>query len=976
MTEKKQEQPQKNFKDTLNLPHTDFPIRSNPSIEDIELLTRWKKEDLFYASFIHNEGKEKFILHDGPPYANGHIHLGHAYNKILKDIICKSQRMSDKHVPVTPGWDCHGLPIELKVVKEFPDLPPEQIKKQCRLYATKWIDIQKEEFRKLGVLFNWEKPYLTMNYDYEASIIRAFGRFFEQGYIEKKNKTVAWCMYDQTVLASAEIEYKERKDPSIYVRFSLEPINVKQLLPACDSKQVSILVWTTTPWTLPLNRAVLLKPNTQYDVLSIDDEYLLIASELSEQVCALKDIPKKVVATLNSDLLEGIKVKHPFIEELNVPVILDHTVSLENGTAAVHCAPGCGPIDYDIALKHNLEIFSPLSPDGKYTVGIDPKELEGMSVLDGQIWVLKKITHNNSLFFKTSIRHSYPHCWRCHEGLIFRATNQWFCSLAHKSLRERALESLEKINFLPEKSINYLRATIESRLEWCLSRQRIWGVPIPALLCSNCNFVYTNNELIEKVAKGVEKEGIEYWDTVDTKDIIDAKLECKRCKSTSFTKEKDILDVWFDSGVSHYAVLENNKELAFPADIYVEGIDQHRGWFQSSLLTSLVLEHKPCTKSFLTHGFTVDERGQKMSKSIGNVMSPDELVKQLGTDGLRLWASSIDYAGDAVVSETLLKNIAHVFQKVRNTCRFLLANIYDFDFDKDQIAIDELMILDQYALEELYELSSIIQYNYIINDFTAVFHHLGDYCTVKLSSQYLDIIKDRLYTDKADSKKRRSAQTACWLILDTLTKLMAPILSFTAEHISDHYQKNKTRSIHLQNFNDLESVWKLLKIKSERENWKFVPLHLKLSAFPQTIESMHELSFVSLRKKQWKLLLDIRTALLKAIELQREKGIIKHSLEVRLSMYFDLPEESKKLLNGFINDLEKSGQSFDAFLKEFLIVSQIIVEDSNRGLDATELPGVFVLVEHAKGTKCPRCWQWEETTHPDGLCKRCAAIVG
>lgn len=975
MTQNTTVEPKKSFKDTLNLPHTDFPIRSNPAQEDELILKRWEKEDLFYKSFIHNKGNEKFILHDGPPYANGHLHLGHAYNKVLKDIICKSQRMSGKHVPVTPGWDCHGLPIELKVVKEFPELNAESTKKQCRLYATKWVGIQREEFKKLGVLMNWAQPYLTMNYQYEADIVRAFGKFFKQGYIEKKNKTVAWCMYDKTVLATAEIEYKERKDPSIYVRFKLEPINVKQLLPAYFDKEVSVLVWTTTPWTLPLNRAVLLKPNTSYDVLEIDNEYSIVGSDLSENICAIKGVPKKVVTTINSDLLDSMHVRHPFIESLTVPIILDYSVSLDDGTAAVHCAPGCGPTDYEVALKHNLEIYAPISAEGNYTSEIEPKELEGMSVLDGQIWVIKKIAENGSLFFKTSIRHSYPHCWRCHNGLIFRATNQWFCSLTHDNFKDRVVAGLEKINFLPAKSLNYLRATLESRLEWCLSRQRIWGVPIPAIICSSCNYVYSSNELIERVAQGIEKEGVEYWDTVDIHDLGMGKMVCNQCKLPTLTKEKDILDVWFDSGISHYAVLYNNQELGYPADMYLEGIDQHRGWFQSSFLTSLVLEQEVCMKSILTHGFIVDERGQKMSKSIGNVVGPEELIKKLGTDGLRLWASSIDYAGDAVVSETLLKNVAHVLQKIRNTCRFLLANIYDFDFDKDSIVVEELLLLDQYTLEELYEVSTTIQYNYLISDFTAVFHTLSDYCTVTLSSRYLDIIKDRLYADKANGKARRSAQTACWLIVDTLTKLMAPILSFTAEQVSDHYQKNKKESIHLQNFNELESVWKLLKVRSEKERWQFTPWH-HIASTQRSLQKAEEMNFVSLRKRQWNLLLDIRSALLKALELQREKGIIKHSLEAHIIFYFDFSEEQKTLLDEFVHDLRQSGQDFLSFLKEFMIVSQVTEQFSSERLDATELKGLYARIEHAQGTKCPRCWQWEITSDPDGLCKRCQAVVG
>ena len=969
-----QQELKKSFKNTLNLPHTDFPIRANHVVDDETLLARWKEENLYSKSFIHNEGKEKFILHDGPPYANGHLHLGSAYNKILKDIVCKFHRMSGKHVPVTPGWDCHGLPIELKVIKESPGIDPINIKKECRIYASKWMNIQREEFKQLGVVMNWDHPYLTMDFWYEASIVKAFGKLFEQGYIEKKNKTVAWCMHDKTVLASAEIEYKERKDPSIYVRFSLEPINVQKLLPTCTDKPVSILVWTTTPWTLPLNKAVLLKPKTNYDVLEVNDEYIIVASALSDKVCALQDAPKKIKTTITSDILEKSLVQHPFIEGFQVPIILDHSVSLDDGTAAVHCAPGCGPTDYDVALKNNLEIFSPISDDGKYTSDIKPEELYGMSVLDGQIWVIKKLTEKGKLYHKTTIRHSYPHCWRCREGLIFRATNQWFCNLSNKGLRDRALAALETISFIPEKAENYLRATIGSRLEWCLSRQRYWGVPIPALICSDCHFVYTSNKLIDTVAQGIEKAGIEYWDTVSLKELGLDTLACKQCQSHSFIKEKDILDVWFDSGISHFAVLYNNPELAFPADMYLEGVDQHRGWFQSSFLTSLIIEGQPSMKSILTHGFIVDAQGQKMSKSIGNVISPQELIKRLGADGLRLWAASNDYGGDVVVSEVLLKNVIHVFQKIRNTCRFLLANLYDFDIDKDAVPFKELMVLDKHALEELYELNMTIKHAYLTNNFTGVFHGLNDYCTVQLSSLYLDIIKDRLYTDKPGSKQRRSAQTACWWILDTITKLMAPIFSFTAEQISDHYQKNKATSIHLQNFNSLDTIWDTF-IDPQQESMSALPPQLTpVHALQSKLQSVNSLG---MRKQQWQMLHQIRSAVLKAIEVQREKGLIKHSLECRLTLFFGFGDDHGLLFKSFTHELTQLGQSLEAFLKEFFIVSQIDMRSNNeQGLKETEMKGLFVAVDSAKGVKCPRCWQWEETDNSDGLCKRCQSIVG
>lgn len=971
-----QNQEKNKYKHTLNLPQTDFPIRANAKVDDPALIERWNKEDLFHQSFIHNKGKEKFILHDGPPYANGHIHLGHAYNKILKDIVCKAQRMAGKHVPVTPGWDCHGLPIEIHVAKEFPHLSALALKQQCRDYANSWIDIQRGEFKQLGVLMDWDNPYLTMNHSYEAATLRAFGICVKDGFIEKKKKTVPWCASDQTVLATAEIEYKERKDPSIYVKFPIQQETVKTLLPNLAGKPVSILVWTTTPWTLPLNRAVLLKPETQYQVLEVNGEYIVVGSARVDAVTALADIDKKVITELSSEQLQGIKIKHPFVEGLLVPIILDQSVLLTDGTAAVHCAPGCGPEDYDVALKNNLDIFSPLSADGHYIHGIEPRALEGMAITDGQIWVLKTLVEKNALFFKTSIKHNYPHCWRCHNPLMFRATSQWFLNLSHDNLKKHALEAIDTmITFLPERSINYLRATVDSRLEWCISRQRVWGVPIPALLCSNCEYAYITPELIEKVVAGVQNRGVEYWDEVTLAELGVSSLSCPRCLKSAFVKEHDILDVWFDSGISHFAVLYKNPALHFPADLYLEGIDQHRGWFQSSLLMSLVLEKTPCTKAFLTHGFTVDEKGHKMSKSVGNVKTPAEIIAKIGTDGLRLWVSSINYEGDAVVSESLMQNVAEVYRKIRNTCRFLLSNLYDFDHEKDLIPLEKMLLIDRYALEQLFHINVNVRASYAKADFTAVFHAFADYCTTELSSFYLDIIKDRLYVEKADGLPRRSAQTACWYILDTLTKLMAPILSFTAEQISDHYQRTKPQSIHLQAFNDLDDVWNILAQETEKVepsiDWYPFKAHAQ-----ETAEKIRDLSLYVEREEQWQLLRGIRSALLKAIELRREQGLIKHSLETRVKLYFDLSDEFMTILNDFFAELMEAGQTPEQFLKEFLIVSQIEIVTTKQGLTQSELKGLWVHVDHAAGDKCPRCWQWDITNHPDKLCNRCQAVLG
>lgn len=940
-----------NYKNTLNLPRTDFPIRSNPKVDDPAMIERWEQEDLATATFTVNEGKEKFILMDGPPYANGPIHLGHAYNKTLKDIVAKSQRMQNKHVPVVPGWDCHGLPIELKVTQANPGLSRAELKKACRAYANEWIAAQMKDFKRLGVQNDWKRPYTTMDFAYEADTLRAFGVMVEKGYIERKNKSVPWCYSCQTVLATAEIEYQERKDPSIYVLFALTSDSVQKLLPDLAGQTVSVCIWTTTPWTLPLNRSVVLKPDTTYVVLDINQKLVIVAHVLADKLCATMGVEKKCVATFATNAFSSkeLFVYNPLLHNKVVPILLDGSVLLEDGTACVHNAPGAGPEDYEVGVKNGLEIFSPVAADGTMTSEIEIPELVGMSVDDAQIWVFKKLAEVGALLHKTSLRHSYPHCWRCHKGLIFRATKQWFCNLLHDNLKNKAIALIDGIHMLPEASHNRFKATIENRLEWCFSRQRVWGVPITALLCVGCDWAHIDASLIKKVADAVEQEGIEFWDTVSVADVMPSGLICKRCHGTTFKKEQDILDVWFESGVSHYAVLQKNPALAFPADMYLEGKDQHRAYFQSSLLTSVAINNAPCMKTIVTHGFTVDQTGRKMSKSIGNVVSPQEIIDEIGTDCLRLWAASIDCSGEAVVSEKLLSNVQEVFRKVRNTCRFLLSNLYDFDMHKDAIPVDQLRVVDAYALAQLAAFNQKIIRLYNEYNFTAIFHALGDYCSVDLSAFYLDIIKDRLYVEKADGNLRRSAQTVCFYILDALTKAMAPILSFTAEQLSDQYQKGKAKSIHLQAFADFSAIQNNMRKRDQIE--------------------------VLCNEQIWKLIKDVRSALLKAIELQREKQMIKHPLEARLVIYFDTTHAEQKKLADFFGQLVTVGQTVESFFKELLVVSQVVLQNNAHELAELQVAGLFVRVDTAKGTKCPRCWQWIEAKHADTVCDRCAAIV-
>jgi len=961
------------FKHTLNLPRTDFPIRSNPKVDDSDMIKQWQADGLYKKTFEYNKGKEQFILHDGPPYANAHIHLGTALNKILKDITAKSQRMFGKHVPVTPGWDCHGLPIELRVTSEFPGMTGKTLKTACRNYAHKWIDIQREEFKNLGVLMDWDDPYLTMDFSYEAAILRVFGEFVQKGFIKRQNKTVPWCPSCSTVLATAEIEYADRKDPSIYVQFPLTKDLLARVLPQYAQDEVSLLVWTTTPWTLPLNRAVLLKPDAQYALLDIRGNYVLVGADLAASLCKKLDVEQTVLATISSNDLvaNGAHVSHPFIDSCTVPLIFDEHVALDEGTAAVHCAPGCGPQDYDVAIKNKLEIFSPITADGLYDAGIVPVGLQGKSIRDGQGWVITELKERGRLLHKESITHSYPHCWRCRGGLIFRATKQWFCDLSQGGLKTRALKATEKIKATPEKSINRLQATLEGRLEWCLSRQRTWGTPIPALLCNQCDYTYISQELINKVADRVEQHGIEVWDDLSLEELLPADFVCPSCKSADFKKEYDILDVWFDSGISHYAVLKKRDGLSYPADLYLEGKDQHRGWFQSSLLTSMVLEDSPAMKALYTHGYTVDAKGRKMSKSLGNVVAPREIIDKIGTDGLRLWVATIDAGSDASVSDVLLRNVQEVLRKIRNTARFLLSNLYDFDIEKDAVPFDTMRIIDQYALIRIADFNERVKEHYTAMDYTAVFHALADFCTVELSSFYLDIVKDRLYVEEAEGHARRSAQTACYYILDTLTKLIAPILSFTAERISDHYQKNKSESIHLQQFTSLEPLFEW--IVNKKMSWSSEVI--KSGEAPLSHIYAQRIALLTDLDVQWQQLKKMRSAILKSIEELREKGEIKHSLEARVEVYVDVKHENGGFFELFEEALKESDQTIQEFLKELLIVSQVTIVSIVDDLKSSDMHGVFVKVDKADGDKCPRCWQWDRSDSEHSLCKRCQKIV-
>lgn len=972
MSEKSEKEPKNLFQESLNLPRTDFSLRANAQEKEPELLKRWEADQLAQAAMIKNiktKDKKKFILHDGPPYANGHLHIGHAFTYCIKDMVCKYKRMAGFYAPLVPGWDCHGLPIELKVTAELgienkrDTIDRVAFKKACREYANKWIKVQDHELKDLGKLADYQNPYITMSKSYEASIVRSLATFVDKGYIERKGKTVPWCGSCSTVLATAEIEYKDRKDPSCYILFPLEKEAAQLIFPFSFEKNPDIsihfLIWTTTPWTIPLNRAVVLNPSATYVLLQGKEpnQAFIVAKELADKICQLAGIEKIVLAECDSIVFQGKRAHNPIIDGLMVPVLLDDSVLVTDGTACMHSAPGCGPEDYLLGVRNGLEIFSPLSSSAQYTVGIQPEELVGMPVVDGQIWVIKKLAALGRLFHKTTINHSYPHCWRCRNGLIFRATDQWFCDLQKHDLVQKALKEIETIDFIPSWGKARLHAFISNRTEWCISRQRQWGVPITALLCKKCSWAFVSGDFIRKIAEKVEQHGIEYWDSVTIQElvqsgILDASFTCGDCGNNDlaeFRQERDILDVWFDSGVSHDAVLFQEQErLGFPADLYLEGSDQHRGWFQSSLLCSMVLHDQAPMRAIFTHGYTVDEQKRKMSKSLGNGIEPQEIIKKYSRDILRLWVASADYEGDIVISEKLLQNIAEIYRKIRNTCRFLLSNLYDFDITKDAVQVDQMLELDRYALSQLHAMHTKVIESYDAYHFAGVVQVINNYCAHDLSAVYLDILKDRLYVEKAHSIQRRSAQTVMYHILDMLTRLMAPILSFTAEDLSDYYQKDKKESIHLQDMYAPHASWVMLDSK----------------------------------KNQWDLLETLRDAVLKMIEVQREKNIVKHSLEAQVTLYLDPASEQYKILQDFLRELHETEKVQDRFFIDWFIVSQVTILEKPDTLDpvvtstaAGASPWLYGSVSHAVGIKCPRCWHWSLTEHAQGLCSRCDAVL-
>jgi len=922
------------YKKTLNLPNTKFPMKASLAKREPEQLKSWDEQRLYEKIRQVSKGRELFILHDGPPYANGHIHIGTALNKILKDFIVRSRQMAGFDAVYVPGWDCHGLPIEHNVEKELGlrklKMSQGEIRRQCRAYAEKYIDIQREEFKRLGVMGDWENPYLTMNYAYEATIARECNNFALEGSLFRSKKPIYWCCSCKTALAEAEIEYHDEASPSIFVKFLFQD-DLSPKVNGIADKKVFVVIWTTTPWTIPANLAIALHPDIVYAAVDTKNgEVLILAKELVEdcmKTFGFSDF--SILAEMSADELERKRCRHPIYDRESLIIIGPH-VTLEAGTGCVHTAPGHGREDYEVGLLYDLDAYSPVDESGCFTQEAD--FFGGQFVFEANSNIVAHLDKNGALIAQGKMEHSYPHCWRCKKPVIFRATPQWFISMDKTELRKNALKEIDRVNWIPHWGKERIYGMIENRPDWCVSRQRAWGVPIAIFYCSTCNAMYLNSDIIDHIYTLFEENGADIWFEKNVEELLPEDAVCQTCGNKGFIKEDDILDVWFDSGVSHAAVLEQRSNLKWPADLYLEGSDQHRGWFHSSLLTAVGTRGSAPYQSVLTHGFVVDAEGKKMSKSLGNVVAPEEVIKKHGAEILRLWVSASDYRDDIRISENILKQLSDAYRRIRNTSRFLLGNLYDFDSKKDVVSYDKMPELDRFALHRLQELVQRARRAYDTYEFHIIYHAIYNYCIVDLSSFYLDILKDRLYTSPAQSKERRSAQTVIYNILDSLARIMAPILAFTAEEIWNFMPGRKTNS---------ESVH-MASLPVVNEAWKDKPL-----------------------AEEWRQIIEVRGEVTKALEEARVKKIIGHSLNASTTIYAD--GELYDILEKHKDDLRTL-----FIVSEASLIKGDTPDEIYKSLD---VEGLSIRVEPAPGEKCERCWVHDISVGLDSeqptICRRC-----
>lgn len=923
------------YSKTLNLPQTEFPMRGNLPEREPKMLEYWQEQKI-YEKRTTQVGKPKFILHDGPPYANGNIHIGHALNKVLKDIIMKYKSLQGFNTPYVPGWDTHGLPIEHAAIKILGlnrhELKPLDLRKECKDYALQFVSTQREDFKRLGVAADWENPYVTLKPEYEAKQIEVFGEMAKKGHIYKGLKSVYWCTSCETALAEAEIEYAEKKSHTIFVKFPLA--DDKGTLPVgVDAANVYGVIWTTTPWTMPANVAIAIHPEFEYAWVESQGDIYLLAVELIEAVTKINGLENyTILATMKGADLEGVVFSHPFIERQS-PVILADYVTLEQGTGCVHTAPGHGPDDFEMGVKYGLPIINPVDHAGRFTA--EGGVFEGMLVHDADVPVIKELAARGMLLGKGKVKHQYAHCWRCKNPVIYRATEQWFASV--DGFREQALQAIKEVQWVPTWGEDRIHNMVADRHDWCISRQRIWGVPIPIFYCTKCNEHVINDTTINGVKEMFRREGSDAWWAKPAAEFLPAGFTCSHCGHDAFRKETDIMDVWFDSGSSHAAVLEQHDELSWPADLYLEGSDQHRGWFQSSLLTSVATKGTAPYKAVLTHGFVVDGDGRKMSKSVGNVIYPQEVINKYGADILRLWVASADYQADVRISNDILKQLSEVYRKIRNTFRYILGSVSDFNPSTDKVGYRELLEIDRWALMRLEQVREKVTAAYEEYEFHLIYHTVHNFCTVDLSSIYLDILKDRVYTGAPHSVERRAAQTAMYEILNTLVRLISPVLTFTAEEVWQHVSKEEN-----------------------------MPESIQLTDWP----AAHKEYLDAELEAKWNHILAIRGEITKVLETARRNKVIGHSLDANVTVYAD-GEVFAQLV------------AMNKELANILIVSNInVLEHVEQAPEhASRIPNMelAIIVTQAEGEKCERCWIYSDTVgqaaEHNTLCQRCASVV-
>jgi isoleucyl-tRNA synthetase len=933
------------LKASLNLPRTAFPMKANLPQNEPKQLAEWEEKKLYHRIQQARAGAPSYVLHDGPPYPTGTIHLGTGLNKILKDMVVKSKTMAGFRAPYVPGWDCHGLPIETQVEKELGgkkgNVLPGEFRRMCREFASRYVDQHRRDFKRLGVLGQWEDPYLTMSPQYEATIADAFITFLEKGYIYRGLKPVYWCIFDSTALAEAEVEYEDHTSPSIWVKFAVEPGAAAEKL----GTGVSGVIWTTTPWTLPHNRALAFHPDYEYVVAETEAGSLLLAQDLvGPTLDAAKLVATSVHGPWKGRELAELKFRHPFLD-LTVPAVLADYVTLDQGTGIVHTAPGHGVEDFQTGQKYGIEAYAPLDSQGRYLEGLP--EYKGKNVFEANPIVLQILRDRGALLAEQKLSHSYPHCWRCHNPVIFRATEQWFIDLdgggiGAGAIRPRALSEISKVKWTPQWGAERIHSMIAERPDWCVSRQRFWGVPLVVLNCAKCGKQFDDYSALHAlVAKWFTKEGADAWFTHPVEELLPAGTKCS-CGASEWRKETDILDVWFDSGSSHLAVLDRldatGQKLPWPADMYLEGPDQYRGWFHSSLLVGVAVRDGAPYRHVLTHGWTLDAKGQPMSKSLGNVVLPTEVCEKWGADLLRLWVASQDYTADVRMSDNVMTQLSEAYRKLRNTFRFALGNLADFDPSRDAVPDAEMEEIDRWMLSRTAELVAGCRKWYEAFEFHRVFHDLHDFAVVDLSAFYFDVLKDRLYTFAPRNRARRSAQTAVYRIAKALLSLMTPITVFTAEEVWKYFPRaaGEPESAHLGLFPKPEAVG---------------------ASLGQEIES------------NWQSLLEFRREVLKALEEKRKEKFISGSLEAKVRIFSDYPQRTQ-----FLN-------SYRDVLPALFIVSQVEIVDESKDLPPRDAPpgGWRIEIARADGAKCERCWNYsthvgENADYPT-VCERCVKAL-